>query len=248
MLQNLKTSERYHVNWLRVLLITLNFLIFELTAQSFNQEKVEITNYLKRVYASEPFEGTKKIESADQTFFSVAVKSISNSSISDVLKTAQQMAEMGFTEPCIGFEMLFSVSDTSVGKTASIFLCETLGDFLLGILKKKPFDGARIVSAPNNKYIVSVITLDNAKYSSPEMRDKAGHMKAKQFVNILVNGSTISSETIIRTDETDKATEITNTEIVKEQAMGFINGLELLTTKEIIPNKTTYLYFSKLTK
>jgi hypothetical protein len=123
-----------------------------------------------------------------------------------------------------------------------------LGDFLLGILKKKPFDGARIVSAPNNKYIVSVITLDNAKYSSPEMRDKAGHMKAKQFVNILVNGSTISSETIIRTDETDKATEITNTEIVKEQAMGFINGLELLTTKEIIPNKTTYLYFSKLTK
>jgi hypothetical protein len=73
-------------------------------------------------------------------------------------------------------------------------------------------------------------------------------MKAKQFVNILVNGSTISSETIIRTDETDKATEITNTEIVKEQAMGFINGLELLTTKEIIPNKTTYLYFSKLTK
>jgi hypothetical protein len=217
-------------------------------AQSFNQEKVEITNYLKRVYASEPFEGTKKIESADQTFFSVAVKSISNSSISDVLKTAQQMAEMGFTEPCIGFEMLFSVSDTSVCKTASIFLCETLGNFLLGILKKKPFDGARIVSAPNNKYIVSVITLDNAKYSSPEMRDKAGHMKAKQFVNILVNGSTISSETIIRTDETDKATEITNTEIVKEQAMGFINGLELLTTKEITPNKTTYLYFSKLNK
>jgi hypothetical protein len=30
--------------------------------------------------------------------------------------------------------------------------------------------------------------------------------------------------------------------------MGFINVLELLTTKEITPNKTTYLYFSKLNK
>lgn len=30
------------------------------------------------------------------------------------------------------------------------------------------------------------------------------------------------------------------------QAMGFINGLELLITKEIILNKTTYVYFAKL--
>jgi hypothetical protein len=70
-------------------------------------------------------------------------------------------------------------------------------------------------------------------------------MKAKQLVNTLVNGSTITSEQIIRTDENDKRTEITSTEVVKEYAMGFIQGLELLFGKEITQNKTTYSYYSK---
>ena len=227
-----------------ILLLFINVV----KAQSFNQDKATLTNYLKRVYASAPFEGAKKVETPDQVFTTVAVTSAENVPLAGIIKEAQQLAEVGFAEPCIKFEMLFSVKDSNSHKATSFFLCETLGDFMLGVLKSKPFDGARIVSAPTNKYIISSITLDNSKYASPEMRDKAGHMKAKQFVNVLVNGSTITSESIIRTDETDKATEITNTEIVKEQAMGFINGLELLTTKEITPNKTTYIYYSKLNK
>jgi len=71
-------------------------------------------------------------------------------------------------------------------------------------------------------------------------------MKSKQLVNTLVNGSTITSDQIIRTDENDIRTEITSTEIVKEHAMGFIQGLELLFSKELTPNKTTYVYFSKI--
>lgn len=229
-------------------LICLLLIPLITAAQSFNQDKATLTNYLKRVYASAPFEGAKKVETPDQIFNTVAVTSAANVSLDGLIKEAQQLAEVGFAEPCIKFEMLFSLKDSNSHKATSFFLCETLGDFMFGILKSKPFDGARIVSAPKNKYIISAITLDNSKYASTEMRDKAGHMKAKQFVNTMINGSTITSETIIRTDETDKETEITNTEIVKEQAMGFINGLELLTIKEIIPNKTTYIYYSKLNK
>jgi hypothetical protein len=77
------------------------------------------------------------------------------------------------------------------------------------------------------------------------MRDKAAFMKAKQLVNTLVNGSTIKSDKIIWTDENDIRTEITSTEIVKEHAMGFIQGLELLFGKEINQDKTTYVYYSK---
>ena len=235
------------------LLVGFSMLLAHLvSAQSFNQDKATLTNYLKRVYALDPFEGAKKVEDLDQSYCTVAVKFTdtgrSDSSYSGLLKSAQQMAESGFAEPCIKYEMLFFIEDTSEHTKTSVFLCETLGNFMLGVLKNKPFDGARIVSSPQNKYIVSAITLDNSKYTSPEMRDKAAHMKAKQFVNILVNGSTISSESIIRTDETDKTTEITNTEVVKEQAMGFINGLELLTAKEINTNKTTYIFYSILNK
>jgi hypothetical protein len=65
-------------------------------------------------------------------------------------------------------------------------------------------------------------------------------------VNTLINGSTITSDQIIRTDESDSRTEVTSTEVVREKAMGFIQGLELLFSKEITPNKTTYVYFAKL--
>ena len=78
------------------------------------------------------------------------------------------------------------------------------------------------------------------------MRDKAAFMKSKQLVNTLVNGSNITSDQIIRTDENDKSTEVTNTEIIREHSMGFIQGLALLFAKEITQNKTTYVYYSKI--
>jgi|APGre2960657468_1045069.scaffolds.fasta_scaffold345464_1 hypothetical protein len=40
-----------------------------------------------------------------------------------------------------------------------LFLCTTLEEFINEIIKKKSIDGARIISAPANKYIVSTITL-----------------------------------------------------------------------------------------
>ncbi len=125
-------------------------------------------------------------------------------------------------------------------------MCTTLGEFVTEIIKKKNADGARIISAPANKYIVSTITLENAKYTTSEMSDKAEFMKAKQLVNTMVNGSTILSDQIIRTVESDKRTEVTSTEIVKEHAMGFILGLELLFIKEFNIEKTTYVYYSKI--
>jgi hypothetical protein len=73
------------------------------------------------------------------------------------------------------------------------------------------------------------------------MRDKVAFMKAKQLVNTMVNGSNIDSDQIIRTDESDKRTEITSTEMVKEYALGFIQSLELLFGKEITQNNLSIL-------
>lgn len=41
-------------------------------------------------------------------------------------------------------------------------------------------------------------------------------------------------------------TECVTIETVREHAMGFIQGVELLFSKELTPNKTTYVYFTKL--
>ena len=236
---------------LKIIITTLLIIVLfqNSQAQSFNDEKTSAINFVKRVYNSSPFEGVKKLEGETGNYYTVAVTlmNISKDSVLSVVSKAQSkaqvVAEQGFAEPCIRFEMIDRIEKGN--QNTYLFLCTTLDEFITEIIKKKSIDGARIISAPSNKYIVSTITLENIKYTTSEMRDKVAFMKAKQLVNTLVNGSTITSEQIIRTDESDKRTEITNTEIVKERAMGFIQGLELLFGKEIKLNKTTYVYYSK---
>jgi hypothetical protein len=232
-----------------IVLILLCYCSNKTYSQTFGDEKTSAINFVKRVYISSPFEGVKKLEGETRNYYSVAVilmnisKDSLLSAVSRVQSKAQVIAEQGFAEPCIKFEMIDRIEKGN--QNTYLFLCTTLDEFITEIIKKKSIDGARIISAPGNKYIVSTITLENVKYTTSEMRDKAAFMKAKQLVNTLVNGSTITSEQIIRTDESDKRTEITNTEVVKERAIGFIQGLELLFGKVITPNKTTYVYYSK---
>lgn len=232
------------------LLILLLLSGFFCNAQSFSDEKTSAVNFVKRVYSSSPFEGVKKLEGEAGNYYAVAVTllNIPKDSVLSLVPKAQSkaqfIAEQGFAEPCVKFEMIDRIEKDN--QNTYLFMCTTLGEFITEIIKKKNIDGARIISAPANKYIVSTITLENAKYSTSEMRDKAAFMKAKQLVNTMVNGSTISSDQIIRTDESDKRTEVTSTEIVKEHAIGFIQGLELLFSKEFNIEKTTYVYYSKI--
>jgi hypothetical protein len=235
---------------MKSILIIISFAFVSSTfAQSFNDEKTAAINFVKRVYNSSPFEGVKKLEGETGNYYTVAVTlmNISKDSVLSVVSKAQSkaqvIAEQGFAEPCVMFEIIDRIEKGN--QNTYLFLCTTLDEFITEIIKKKSIDGARIISAPSNKYIVSTITLENAKYTTTEMRDKVAFLKAKQLVNTLVNGSNITSEQIIWTDESDKRTEITNTEVVKERAMGFIQGLELLFGKEITQNKTTYVYYSK---
>lgn len=228
-----------------ILLLTLN-----ISAQSFNDEKNSAINFVKRVYTSSPFDGVKKIEGEVGNYYAVAVTlmNVPKDSLLSVVPKAQSKAqitaEQGFAEPCVKFEMIDRIEKGN--QNTYLFLCITLEEFFTELIKKKSIDGARIISAPANKYIVSTITLENAKYTTSEMRDKAAFMKAKQLVNTLLNGSTITSDQIIRTDENDKSTEVTNTEIIREHSMGFIQGLAFLLAKEITQNKTTYVYYSKI--
>ncbi len=224
------------------------------TAQAFNDDKTSIINYVKRLYNSSSFEGAKIIESEDAKYYVVAI-TLSNLTLGSIEKNnkiaitkAQEAAQLTFAEPCVKFEMLSTIENTSNQKTTFLFLCESLSEFVKTTYKKKPFDGSKIISAQNNKYFIAVITLDNSKYAAVSSRDKVAQMKAKQQANTMFNGSTISSESIIRTDENDKATEVTSTEIIREQSMGFVDGIEFLTSFESLDNKTTYIYYKTITK
>ena len=225
-----------------------------LNAQSYNDDKTSMVNYVKRLYNSSSFEGAKIIEGDDAKYYVVAItlnnlpqdSTEKNNKIA--LTKAQEAAQITFAEPCVKFEMISLIENSSDHKTTFLFLCETLSEFVKNAYIKKPFDGSKIVAAPNNKYFIAVITLDNSKYTAVSSRDKVAQMKAKQQANTMFNGSTISSESILRTDEKDKSTEVISSEIIKEQSMGFIDGIEFLNSFETPENKTTYIYYKTIIK
>lgn len=231
----------------KLITIILFLLPFLSKAQSFNEEKTAAVNFIKRVYQSAPFEGAKSLEGEQGNYFVVAVSTdnlVEKSNVPEekkALEFAQKFAEEGFAEPCVRFEMIGKVS--SQQKDAYLFLCETLSEFVWQSMKKKPFDGARIVATPNQKFLISVLTLDATKYPVKSNMDKVASMKSKQMANVLLNGSTISSEQIISTDENNPPQ---ITESIREQAMGFVQGLELLTTKELKINFSTYIFYAKI--
>ncbi len=229
------------------LLLTLVFSLIA-NAQSLNEEKSAAINFVKRVYASAPFQGTKIVEGDNKNYYLVAVNTItdkkdtSNKYWGIAAKKAETIALTGFGEPCLQFEQIEEVKSPIKNQITCLFICETISSYLSQLFVKSPFDGARILVSNSNKYIIVAITLENSKYSAISSRDRVAQMKAKQNVNTLLNGSNISSETIINTSNSSM-TEIT--ESIKENSMGFVTGLQLLKTINYKPEFTTYLFYSK---
>ena len=214
-------------------------------AQAFDEAKKSLVNYVKRMYTNSPFEGGKKIETEEFNVCAVAIPS-AQSAGNKPLHIACTSARMAFGEPCVQFEHL-GIETASNSVASDIFLCLPLSQYLKSAYEKKPFDGARIVQAPMKDVFISVVTLENAKYTSMPMRDRVAQVKAKQYANTMFNGSTITSDMIIATEtSSDGASETTTTELLREQSMGFVEGIEQLTSFEAEAGKTTYIYYREM--
>lgn len=233
------------------ILIIISFaLASSAFGQSFNDEKTSMINYIKRVYNSSPFEGAKLIE-GDVSQYYVAVINLSINNLSPEAavtmaeKKAQDAGKTAFAEPCIKFEMLTSIVNNDKNIITYFFSFQPLSDFIKITYKKQPFDGSKIIAAPKNKYFVSVIALDPQKYSSESLIDRVALIKAKQQANALFNGSVISSDVIIQTESSSGNS--VSIETIKEQSMGFVEGLETL-SKFIFSDKKVYIFYRELNK
>jgi hypothetical protein len=236
------------------LLILVFFVLGNINcfSQSFNEEKTAMVNYVKRMYSASPFEGAKLIE-GDQNSYHIVAISLTNDNKNTSEKQsviaenkAQEAANNTFAEPCIKFEMLATIPDDGKKKTTFLFVCQPLSEFVTNAYKKQAFDGAKIIATPKVNYFVSIVTLDNAKFSSSSMMDRVALIKAKSQANTLFNGSTISSDVVIYTGENTKKNNDNTSEMIREQAMGFVEGLENL-LKFDSNEKKVYIFFKGLT-
>ena len=127
-------------------------------------------------------------------------------------------------------------------------------NFLKRMYTAAPFEGIKIVDDYDHQYLISVITLEKAKYSNPAIMNRVAQVKAQSQANTFLNGANISMDLIITTkeikDTSDKVKTITETvESIRQNSVGFTQGLELLINFESSDyTKTTFIYTRALMK
>lgn len=119
-------------------------------------------------------------------------------------------------------------------------------NFLIRMYENAPFEGVRAVDDYEQKYLISVLTLDPAKYSGNESTMfRVASVKAMSQASRFFNGSSITSDLIIRTSEkSDGSTDTEMIETIKENSVGFVKALELLSNFPLPDGRMVFIYFT----
>ena len=127
-------------------------------------------------------------------------------------------------------------------------------NFLKRMYTAKPFEGVKIVDDYDHQYLISVISLEKAKYTSESTMNRVAQVKAQSQASTFLNGATISMDMVITTkeskDSTNNITTIVETvEQIKQNSVGFSQGLELLTNFDNTNSlRMVFIYIRELKK
>lgn len=125
----------------------------------------------------------------------------------------------------------------------------SLTNFIKRMYNSTPFEGVKVIDDYDHQYFISVLSLEKSKYPNEAMMNRVAQVKGQSQANIFFNGSTISSDLVIKTTEnksTDKpSTAIETIESIKENAMGFVKSMELLTNFDNPDGKRMVFIFYK---
>jgi 6-pyruvoyl-tetrahydropterin synthase len=130
----------------------------------------------------------------------------------------------------------------------------SLTNFIKRMYTAKSFEGVNIVDDYDHQYLISVISLEKAKYTSESIMNRVAQIKAQSQASTFLNGATISMDMVITTKETkdstnDVKTIIETVEQIKQNSVGFSQGLELLTNFDNPDSlKMVFIYIRELKK
>ncbi len=122
-----------------------------------------------------------------------------------------------------------------------------LTNFLVRMYENAPFEGVRAVDDYEQQYLISVLTLEKAKYTNESVMFRVAGVKAMSQASRFFNGSSITSDLIIRTSEKSDGTGDTEMiETINEKSVGFVKSLELLTNFDIENGRMVFIYFTPI--
>lgn len=117
-----------------------------------------------------------------------------------------------------------------------------------------PFEGVKIIDDYDHQYLISVISLEKAKYTSESIMNRVAQVKAQSQASTFLNGATISMDMVITTKESKDSTNNVKTivetvEQIKQNSVGFSQGLELLTNFDNADSlRMVFIYIRELKK
>jgi hypothetical protein len=125
-----------------------------------------------------------------------------------------------------------------------------LANFLTRMYENAPFEGVRVVDDYEHQYLMSALVLDPAKYGGNESTmNRVAGVKAMSQASRFFNGSNITSDLIIRTTEKSDGTADTEMiENIKENSVGYVKALELLTSFSDSQGKRVFIFIAEILK
>ena len=127
-------------------------------------------------------------------------------------------------------------------------------NFVKRMYTATPFEGVKIIDDYDHQYLVSVISLDKVKYTSESTMNRVAQVKAQSQASTFLNGATISMDMVITTKETKDSsnnvkTIVETVEQIKQNSVGFSQGLELLTNFDNANSlRMVFIYIRELKK
>ena len=126
-------------------------------------------------------------------------------------------------------------------------------NYLKRMYTATPFEGVKIVDDYDHQYLISVISLDKAKYADPTLMNRVSLVKAQSQANTFINGSSITMDMVITTTEKtakDPTSTVTQSvESIRQNSTGFTQGLELLSNFENSNSKRmVFIYYREIKK
>lgn len=118
-------------------------------------------------------------------------------------------------------------------------------NFLIRMYENVPFEGVRAVDDYEQQYLISVLTLDPSKYTNESAMFRVAGVKAMSQASRFFNGSSITTDLIIRTSEkSDGSNDTEIIETIKENSVGFVKALELLSNFPLPDGRMVFIYFT----
>ena len=128
---------------------------------------------------------------------------------------------------------------------------EKLAAYITNLYNESPFEGVKIVEEKDVSYLVSLTVQVISSHKTSSARNRVAQIKARRNAMVFLNGSNITTETILKTGETVTDNNVSYYESyfdnIKENAAGFLDGMQVLTTFNSNTGKEyIYVIYKKL--